>query len=396
MASTEISPKDVVLAIQDLNENQTKELFYLLDVPLNVLDGIEGTHRGNMRKIYYVQAWFDREVQASWKQIVAGLRHMGMKALADSLASQHALHTTPTPGTVEPSPLAIGAVNSTSDPPTISPAHPVNDGSAPPITSSSGAVERPLSSSSPSVRVAQVSEEIERLTDAFTDIMAATRYEMCTREMNDPSFLDTFRDRLLDLPVAQKASHARFFRRSEDDFMNARHVRKIFFILKRYCNYRNYDILQQVVSKFCSQHLQRGMQEYCQSLETFEKETAVDVYLKAISAGIILSSEFTKMAVKVNRPATECTLHEIRKFKDTLTERASLQPYSVYIGDMCESSVQLELGFHASSVGWALGVMTPDFLSTHLLSDVVVNEEQLSILEKTHEQLVRMMILLML
>ena len=130
------------------------------------------------------------------------------------------------------------------------------------------------------------------------------------------------------------------------------------------------------------------MQEYCESLEKFEKVTFIDVYLKAIEASDVLSSEFTKMTVKINKPASECTLHEVRKLKDTIAERASLHSYSVYVGDISESSVQLELGFPASCVGWILGVFTPDFLATHLLSDVVLGQDTLSILDWPQEKLV--------
>ena len=130
------------------------------------------------------------------------------------------------------------------------------------------------------------------------------------------------------------------------------------------------------------------MQEYCESLEKFEKATTVDVYLEAISAGVVLTSEFTKMTVKINKPTSECTLHEVRKLKETIAERASLHSYSVYVGDISESSVQLELGFPASCVGWILGVFTPDFLATHLLSDVVLGQQHLSILDWPQEMLV--------
>ena len=100
------------------------------------------------------------------------------------------------------------------------------------------------------------------------------------------------------------------------------------------------------------------MKEYCKSLEKFGKTTFIDVYLKAISTGVILSSESTKMVTIINKPASECTLHEVRKLKETIAERASLHLYSVFIGDISESSVQLELGFPSSCVGWILGVFS--------------------------------------
>ena len=163
---------------------------------------------------------------------------------------------------------------------------------------------------------------------------------------------------------------------------------KIFAILRRYCNYRNYELLHEVVRKFCNTFLQLKMKEYCKTLERFEKETAVDVYLKAISAGDILCSEFTKMTMKINKSTSACTLYDIRKLKEAITERASLTSYSMYIGEVVESSVKLELGFPASCVGWVLGAMTPEFLAMHLLSDVFLGQEQLSILQEPHTELV--------
>ena len=382
MASTKISPTVLVAALDELTTEKAKELFFHLKVQLKTLDDIDMNHGGNMRKIHYVQAWFDQEVEASWEKIVAGLKLIGMKALAETVATQQCLGGT----------LTSAAVNLTPDLPS-SPATapeasgPQTSGSSP-SDPSLGPVARPSSPSSPSDRVSQVRAEIDRLSDTFSDLMSDTRDEMCMRESVDPAFLDKFRDRLLDLPVAQNAPHAKFFRESEDDFLTAKSMQKMFAILRRYCNYRNYGILREVVRKFCKAVLQRRMQEYCESLEKFEKGTVIDVYLEAISAGVILSSEFTKMTVKINKPTSECTLHEIRKLKETIAERASLHSYSVYVGDISESSVQLELGFPGSCVGWILGVFTPDFLATHLLLDVVLGQQHLSILNWPQYKLV--------
>ena len=163
--------------------------------------------------------------------------------------------------------------------------------------------------------------------------MSDTRDEMCMRESVDPKFLKWFRDRLLDLPVSKSAPHVKFFHKSEDDILRAKDMDKIFAILRRYCSFRNYAVLRGVVRKFCGAMLQRRMQEYCESLERFEIATTVDVYLEAISAGIILSEEFTKMTVKINKPMSECTLHEVRKLTEVIEERESLQLHRHLIGD---------------------------------------------------------------
>ena len=384
MASTKISPTAVVAALDDLTTEKAKELFFHLKVQLKTLDDIDTNHAGNMRKIRYVQAWFDQEVEASWEKIVAGLKLIGMKALAETLATQQCLGGTPT----------SAAVNLTPDLPS-SPATtpeasgPQTSGSSP-SDLSLGPVARPSSPSSPSDRVSQVRAEIDRLIKLFSDLMFDAQEEMSLKQNVDPSFLKKSIDFLLGLPVAQKAPHAKFFHECEDDFLKAESVRKMFAILRRYCSYRNYAVLREVVRNFCEAVLQRRMQEYCKSLEKFEKATFIDVYLEAIEAGDVLSSEFTKMVMIIKKPTSECTLHEVRKITEAIAEEANLQSYSVYIGAVLKSSVQLELGFPASCVGWILGVFTPDFLATHLLSDVVLGQQHLSILDWPQEKLVCM------
>ena len=375
MASIKISPTAVVAALDDLTTEKAKELFFHLKVKLKTLDDIDINHAGNMRKIHYVQAWFDQEVEASWEKIVAGLKQIGMNALAETLATQQCLGGTPISAAVN---LTLDLPSSQATAPEASsPQTSVSSPSDPALSH----MASPSSPSSHSDRVSQVKAEIDRLIVCFSSLMFDTQAELSVKESKDPSFLINVVDGLLGLPVAQKAPHSKFFHKNEDDFLMAKNMRKVFAILRRYCNYNNYEILREVVRMFCEAVLQRRMQGYCESLEKFEKATAIDVYLEAISAGVVLTSEFTKMVLIVNKPASECTLHEVRKLKETIAERASLQSYSVYVGDMSESSVQLELGFPASCVGWILGVFTRDFLATHRLSDVVLGQQHLSTLD---------------
>ena len=72
MAATRILPIEVVASLDELTSEKAKELFFHLKVQLKTLDDIDTNHKGNMRKIYHVQAWFDQEVEASWEKIVGG------------------------------------------------------------------------------------------------------------------------------------------------------------------------------------------------------------------------------------------------------------------------------------------------------------------------------------
>ena len=212
MASTKISAMEVVAALQVTTE-KAKELFFHLKVPLKTLDDIDTNHKGNMRKIHYVQAWFYHDVEASWDKIVAGLELIGMKALAASLTTQRCLGRTQTSAAVNTTSNLLSSPEASG---------PVTSGSSPFFPSLAGLMaHRPTS---PSDTVAQVRAEIDRLSDTSSDLMSDTSDEMCARENRDPQFLKTFRCRLLDLPVAKKVSHVKFFRESEDDFLMARNT----------------------------------------------------------------------------------------------------------------------------------------------------------------------------
>ena len=75
-----------------------------------------------------------------------------------------------------------------------------------------------------------------------------------------------------------------------------------------------------------------------------------------------LSLALIKMAVKIKKPVSVCTLQEVRKLKDALAEKASLHSYGMYIESMSESSVVLVLQFPESCVGWIVAALTCEFL----------------------------------
>ena len=233
MASTEISSTAVVAALQ-LTTEKAKELFFHLKVPLKILDDIDTNHVGSMRKIHYVQVWFDHDVGASWEKIVAGLRLIGMKALAQTLATQQCLGGSSTSAVVTLAPNFTSSSAMAAKAPGASGPQTSGSSYSDPSLSPMASPSSPLS---PSDRVSQVRAEIDQLSDTFSDLMSDTSDEMCARENKDPQFLKTFRCRLLDLPVSKKVPHAKFFCESEDDFLMARNMEKTFAILRRYCSY---------------------------------------------------------------------------------------------------------------------------------------------------------------
>ena len=333
-----------------------------------------------------------------------------MNALAGSVASQHNLEggdnltsdpvNPPVPVNVTQSLVSdsVPTVASTTHPSAITTESTPGDSIQPlPSTVSaataSGPMEPPASVVSSALpvtinadQVQQVREEMKQFQESFTSMMSMTRLALCKKESKDSEFIEEFRDYLLFLPLSKKAPHAKFFRESEDDIVEAKSVRKLLAILGRYCNHSNYDLLLHLINKFCNTAEKKRMQDYCQSLERFEMATPVNVYLIAISASPAISEAFSQMAMKMNKPVSECALHEIRKLKESLTEEAFLHPYSVYIDTIAESSVLVVLRFPPDCIGWVLAAVTPDFMDTHHLTEVSVDGEYLTLYQKLQEE----------
>ena len=383
-ASAEISLRDVAKALQPLKRDQLISLFVELQVPLHALDNSVSDCKGSEVRIRYSQAWLDHDPEANLEKLSAALKQIGKLSLAEEIGPQSRVGRALAPQAVEdvtPDPVApVEGVPEISE---LAPSVPSSLNTVATTTPSS-----PSSSSTTTDRVSQVRDTIDQLTDTFSDRMFDTQTEMCDKESKDPSFLNRFRCHLLGLPAAKKAVHVKFFRKSEDEFLKAENMQKIFAILTRYCDYSNPEILRELVRKFCEAVLQGKMQEYCEFLERFEKATTVDVFLVAISARKSLSLAFKAMTVKINKPPSVCTLHEIRMFKEDLAEKSSLHSYGMYIESVSESSVLVVLRFPPSCVGWVLAALTPDFMTTHLLTDVVVDEKQLAIEHTSQRKLV--------
>ena len=384
--STELSVNDVAYALQELAWLETKELTFKLGLKLNVLDSIETDRSGNDRKTHSIQFWLDNDLEASWERIISGLREIGKSVLAGKLATQYCPRAR-VPVTDSPSsdPSSSATVH------TVQPAHPPQQAPVSGVTQSSVNPESavtdivPLALSPPSIsfpppdsdRVVEVKKTVDHLQHEFLGVVKKFRRAMTKKEAMDCEFLEDFRDTLIQLPVAKKVSHARFFAQRESQIFAANGVRILINILCRYWNYSNYDLLQYLISEVGEEPLNGDMKQYCVVLDTFEIKTTIDIFLAAFSANSELSVDFSRMVVKINKPPSECTLHDIRVFKEAFADQSSVFSHSICVEAVGASSVRVTLGFHPSALGWVLAALNPSFLESHQLSDVVVEGKSL-------------------
>ncbi|CAI8048738.1 hypothetical protein GBAR_LOCUS26862 [Geodia barretti] len=89
------------------------------------------------------------------------------------------------------------------------------------------------------------------------------------------------------------------------------------------------------------------------------------------------------MVLRIEKPASECTLYDLRKLNESIITNSGLSSHSVYISGVANKCVEVVVRFTPSVVGWVLAALTPHFMTTHHLSEVTVDGSQLSLL---HDQ----------
>ena len=280
--TTKLSLSAVVRALHKLSDNKIKQLVVHLGVENYRLENIEESHSAGSRNIPFIQAWLDIDTTASWEKIVSGLRVIGMHVIANDVAKQYCpvlLSTAPLPFISTPK-QEITTASEKSE-----------------MTVSAHTKSLTLTTSS----IEEVKTAIFQLEERFTELISDTQDEISEKEKQDQRFLNRFRNRLLTLPVTQKAIHVTFFVNSEDAILAAKNTQKILTILCRYWNYRNYEILFHIIIRFCDRALKKSMLEYKEMLDAFEEGTTVDVYIRAISAGKKLTHAFSEMVVKLEK-----------------------------------------------------------------------------------------------
>ena len=125
-------------------------------------------------------------------------------------------------------------------------------------------------------------------------------------------------------------------------------------------------------------------------LEVFETSTTVDVYISAVPEEVTEDQKkaFSEMVVKIDKPASQCTLHDVRKLNKAIIASSGLSSHAVYIGAVSKKCVVVRFMFPTCAVGWVLAAMTPEFLTTHRLTEVTVDGSQLTLVPAQGDDLV--------
>ena len=419
--------KDVAVELGELTWKDVK----LVAVHLNhmswaTLEEIENSSSvGKERVNRTIDTWLRSDVDASWAELVSALRAEKQNVIAERLRVRYCpsvpadtqpavdetvsllreptaaqprsipsvvpFHpspphphssisfTTPTQTTEHPSPSpvplgsALDQHSSTESPP---PPHTPALASQPPgpVQSVNGIVAIPES------RIQQVEEEISHLDDRYADLRSDTHIYMVERERESPTFVDKFRITLLELPQRQKVTYSNLFERNTSKIRRAGNVSKIFDIIRPYSNYMNYELLQLIIKKFGNSPLKEGMSGYVVELETFEMKTTIVEFVAATNDSTEIPECYRSVIVKINRDASQCTLHEVRVFiKKSLAKKSLFMPHALMLQRASSNTIIVKIGVLSESLSHLALAFDTKFREMHSVSQVIIDGDKLEV-----------------
>ena len=340
-------------------------------VDLPTLNRIEHDHRTTGTRILHsIKAWLDYDFDVSWGKIIFSLRKIGENADAERLQSQYC-----------PEIAKHGSLQSYSSesapqdtqPTSVAP-RPLPEASQdrPDVCSATLAHNLPADNTGVMKAAAQAAE----LSDQFVKMLSEAKTQLIDLESESTKFLTKFRTFLTTLPLSSKYKHLDFLKDEKPALKAANDVDEIFDVIEPYLTHTDYSLLKFIIATFCNKNLQKIMNSYILELEEFEKKTTVHDAQSTIYARKIPNGS-KPVVICTDLPPTVCTLHQVRQIREAIANEVALEPYSHLQLAVHASAVTIVLSFPELSLSLVAQAMTPDFLMTHNIESVFINQKKL-------------------
>ena len=337
---------------------------------LPTLRKIEEARTIEERPLHAFQEWLDRDCEASWSGVVSALRAIWKNVLAKKLEDEYCSSakkpaavplslSSPAPSTSRSStvhdtlpatPHTLDSVETTATASSPSLSSPQRDGAST-ITRGSTASEGTSTASGSTYVMASrgcnqaVTEEAVQLQETFVTVLTHTKICLAKKEMANKDFLVEFKITLTTLPLSKKHQHLKFLSHEEHRIMLAADIHEIFEILKPYWNYVDYSFLEYLVKEFGPSGLKREMKKYISQLEVFERKTSIKQFNSALLNKRDIPDHFSEIIVIKSKDPEQCSLYEVRQFKNEVVNQSSLHDYAMYLSKVSCSSVRITLAF---------------------------------------------------
>ena len=320
------------------------------------------------RILHSIQAWLNSDLEASWGKIIFAMRKMGNNADAERLQSLYCpeitSHDSLSLCTPEFAPQAAHTTKSDTLP----------EASKDQPDICSPALVRSLSPDATSMM--KTAAQAAELSEKFMNVLSKAKIQLINLESESTKFLTEFCTVLTTLPVCSKYKHLTFLKEEKPALKAASDVDEIFDVIEPYMTHTDYSLLKYIITTFCNEDLQKMMNSYILELEEFEKTTTVHDAQDIIHRERIPNGTRC-VVIRTRLPPTVCTLYNVRQVREAIADEAALEPYAHLQLDVHASAVTIVLAFPQLALSLVAQTMTANFLMTHDIESVSINEQPL-------------------
>ncbi|CAI8053118.1 hypothetical protein GBAR_LOCUS29052, partial [Geodia barretti] len=359
-------------ALDSLSQEKLRYLCVELGVPPATLSNIDASHpRDALRCITeYLEALLAYDESLSWERIVEVLStsRLRQKTLAVNIKERYC------PGPLPQSYSSPQSVSSSCDDevsgtsgfefstpyPTPTPPR-LYDIDSPPQLKPALLPANDLSpsvKSKPNAVGQKYAKKITGLKTKFRSIVISSNSYLS--QIMSRTDIEHFKIDLTTLPMMGKTHH--FLKKKRKKIRKAKSVQKVFDILDPYWNHVDYALLEHIVVNYCDDRIKRKMEKYKKRLHKFEKATSVKQFMSVAAKSHPVPKGYSTMTATLNMDAEECSLYHVREIKDSIVERANLEPYVALLQDIHASFVVLTIAFPAAGCQHVKSALDVDFL----------------------------------
>ena len=353
----------LVDALEELSPQEVRYMCTKLGVDQCTLDKIDADHRDALTRIpKYLQAWLDRDSHPSWgiiaevlkskklnKSTLSGLI-MGKycpRSRPESPCLSQSSNTSSSPSWLDDSSssdLSSVDLESTCLPQEDTIHQDISDLEVAASTLAEEAAVFPSECKPNEHRLKCVSKEASALMKRFRSVVVSANAFLSQQELT-PQKLHRFKIDLTMLPMLQKYKKLHFLRKKKNKILRAESIQAIFDVLEPYWNYVDYSLLDYIVKKYCNKKVRNQMKRYKSRLEKFERATSVLDFTSALPDNRRFPTKYTTLKATLPVDPAACSLHDVRKIKEAVAEKAALQPYATFLQGLDTSSVVLVIAF---------------------------------------------------
>ena len=394
----------LVDALEELSPQEVRYMCTKLGVDQYTLDKIDADHRDALTRIpKYLQAWLDRDSHPSWAKIAEQLsqsKKLNKSTLSEKIMDQYC----PLGRSVSPclsqssnasSSLDMHEDSFSSDLSSIDESEcsshkdGIHQGASDLEVASATeqATVLPSSDHKPNEhKLRCVSKTAYALTEQFRSVVISANVYLSEKELSRKE-LNRFKIDLTKLPMLKKYKKLRFLRKKKNRILRAETMQAIFNILDPYWNYVDYSLLEYIVNKYCNKKVRSQMKKYKLKLEEFERATSVLDFTSARPDHRRFPTKHATLKATVQVNPAACSLHDARKIKESIAEKASLEPYVALLRGLNVSSVVLTIAFPHAARKYVEQALDDEFLKQlNILPESVLysDTQPVSIPRKIH------------